>query len=412
MKTEEWVRAQVVASVHDEVWRFVTQAAQREEGALLEAAALLSMRPHELRTLAHIQFIASPEVGALLNEMPQLIRKLRSSTISEQETSAERVRGAIQWGPTLSGRAATGLPHLYVTTPARRAYDTPENQVLAFALQAIRATGRKTGWHRSAAPELGAQVRDTVAEAERWLRTRMLSGIRAEAPTPQVIARVRASRARKRYQSALDVVALHARYVRRLDRAALRQAVQNNALLTSKDDVLLELVSGFAIERALKKLGWEIHRPGLVAGGLFLTAKRGETRLGLYYQRAPSALARGSLYYAIQKQHPFKRAGPLRPDFVFEISHANHTRWLLVEVKGVERSVSDSARAAIHDLLAYRRAFDPVLAQGPSPYGLGIAWGSSLPPASDAEISLCTPDTVEAALEQVFGGPSTVGTIT
>lgn|GEM_PF-1422729 len=403
MKTQAWVRADVVASVHDDVWRFVSQAAQREEGALLEAAALLNMRPHELRTLAHIQFIVSPEVRRLLDAMPQLIRKLRTATISEQETSAERVRGAIQWGPTLSNRLATGLPHLYVTAPARRAYDTPENQVLAFALQAIRTTGRRTGWHRSASPELGARVRDTVAEAERWLRTRMLSKIRTDLPTPQLIARVRASRARGRYQPALDVAALHNRYIRRLDRDALRHAVQDNALVTSKDDRLLELVCGFAIERALKKLGWEIRRPGLVAGGLFLRAQRDDTRLDLYYQSTPKDLSKGSLYYTIQRQHPFSRAGALIPDFVFRINKTDQTRWLLVEVKGVERSVSGSARAALHDLLAYRRAFDPVLAEGMTPYGLGIAWGSSLSPSTNVEVSLCTPDTVEAVLAQLLG---------
>ncbi len=75
---------------------------------------------------------------------------------------------------------------------------------------------------------------------------------------------------------------------------------------------------------------------------------------------------------------------------------------MLIEVKGVERAVSDSARRALFDLLAYRRAYEESLADGPERYGLGIAWGSSLEPSQDAEIALCTPDTVERALEPLL----------
>ena len=71
---------------------------------------------------------------------------------------------------------------------------------------------------------------------------------------------------------------------------------------------------------------------------------------------------------------------------------------MLVEVKGVERSVVDSARAAINDLLAYRRAFEPVLGKQTEAYGIGIAWGADLEPKETAEIVLCTPDTIPGAL--------------
>lgn len=146
--------------------------------------------------------------------------------------------------------------------------------MLAFALAAIRATGRKTGWHRSADPGLGSRVRATVAEAERWLRTGMLSGLGAEVPGPHVIARVRASRARKRHQSAVDVVALHGRYVRRLDRPALLRAVEDNALLTTKDDVLLR-TQARAIAYAAKWGGAAaLNGPPRGAGGASSDAPR------------------------------------------------------------------------------------------------------------------------------------------
>ncbi len=401
MKRKAWERASVITSVRDDVWRFVTQTARHEHDVLLEASALLGMKPHEVRTLAQIQFIDSPEVDRLLRQMPTLIRRLRTTTVAETETSAERFRGSIQWAATFSARAATGLPHVYVTTPARRAFETPENQLLVFALDAIRSVGRKTGWHRSASAELGDRVRKRVAEADRWLRTRMLTELHPKPPTPQLRARVRASRHRPRYQAALDVVALHARYVRRLDRSALRSAIEEHALVTGKDDLLLELVCGFTLEHALKELGWEIEHLGLLQSGRFLTGRRDGSRIDLYYQHAPKELTAGSLYYTIQKHHPFKRAGPLIPDFVLRV-HGASPRWVLIEVKGVQRPVWESARAALLDLLAYRRAFDPVLADAEAPYGLGVAWGEAMQASADVEIALCTPDTVEDALARVL----------
>lgn len=71
----------------------------------------------------------------------------------------------------------------------------------------------------------------------------------------------------------------------------------------------------------------------------------------------------------------------------------------MIEVKGgLKRSVADSARAATLDLLAYRRAFAPVLDSQRDPYGLGYAWGEELKPVVESEVTLCTPDTLADSL--------------
>ena len=72
-------------------------------------------------------------------------------------------------------------------------------------------------------------------------------------------------------------------------------------------------------------------------------------------------------------------------------------------VKGLERKVEYSARAAALDLLGYRRAFSPALANQAEPYGLGYVWGSDLTPAIDSEVTLCTPDTLSEALTALLG---------
>jgi hypothetical protein len=92
-----------------------------------------------------------------------------------------------------------------------------------------------------------------------------------------------------------------------------------------------------------------------------------------------------------------------RPDLVIRRS-ADHTedRWLVIEVKGGERKVEQSARAAAFDLLAYRTAFETALSGVEGPFALGIAWGSGLEPAADEPIMLCTPDTIPDALKLLF----------
>lgn len=64
--------------------------------------------------------------------------------------------------------------------------------------------------------------------------------------------------------------------------------------------------------------------------------------------------------------------------------------------------VGHAARQALLDLLSYRRSFDAALTTGGRPYGLGVAWGGGLLSAGDAEVALCTPDTLHAAVRRII----------
>ena len=220
--------------------------------------------PAEVRYLAQLQFILSEPVGRLLEQMPLLIRRLTTTTNPEVEISAQRIRGAIRWSETFAQRAATGLPHVFVTAPTRRAFDTPENQTLAFALRAIAEFGRRTGWDKASTAGPAQLVAARVAEATRWRQARALIDVPANPPAPTTLARVRASRNRKRYQAALDVVELYQRYIARLDRSAIREAIEHHALIASRDSVLLELQCAFDTIRALRALGWASPGAGLL----------------------------------------------------------------------------------------------------------------------------------------------------
>jgi hypothetical protein len=271
-----------------------------------------------------------------------------------------------------------------------------------YCLDAIRESGRRTGWHQSRAHQAGREVRDRVEETERWLRHRTLTEVERRPVTGSTIARIRSGRNRRRYSSALDVARVYQSLLRRIDRPAIREAIQERALVTREDDVLLELLCAFRIEKALQDLGWKISRPGLVRSGRLIRARKATEIIDVYYQHAPNELAKGSIYGEVQQAHAFSGVGLLRPDLVLRYSANGHVRWLLIEVKGVQRSVEKSARQALLDLLAYRQAFSPVIDQQPGTYGLGIAWGADVQPATGCDIALCSPDTILTAIASVL----------
>lgn len=398
MRNVTWSREDAIQDVRRDIWRYVTAAARTDDDVALEAAALLQMPTSEIRTLAQIQFVLSQEVRTLLSGMPALLRRLTTTTERRTETSAERVRGPIVWNETFAARAATGLPHVFVTAPSQRAYDTAENRLLVFVLSQIANVGRRTGWHRSSSESVGVEVRRLVSESIRWLAARSLTELTPTAPTAATVTRVRASRRRRDYRAALGAYSLYKRFLSRLDRDAIRDAVENHALVTSRDPVLLELLCGFKLIKALRTAGWTAPPSGLVRTPLIFRGQRDGAVLDVFYQHTPPRLSTDSIYRGVQKAHAFGVAGGLIPDFVLHVRTGGEERWVLVEVKGVERTVADSARAALNDLLAYRRAFDPILRQQESAYGIGIAWGAEFEPQATREITLCSPDTIASAL--------------
>ena len=299
-------------------------------------------------------------------------------------------------------RSTSGLPHLYVTSPARRAYQTPENELLVFLLDAMVALGRGTGWQHSTSEGAGSFVRKRTAEAEHWRHSRMLAEVERREPSATKLARIANGRHRRRYQPVLDAYQVYRILVAQLDRQGIQRAVETHGLVTRDDPRLFELFCLFRILDALRELGWTLEKLRLFEGSLRLRGMRDGETLEFYYQNPPAELREGSIYRDVQQRHAL-RAGGLIPDFVIRRAVGNRVSWLLLEAKGGDRGVAKLARAALQDLLAYRRAFDSVLSLSASPYGVGVAWGERLDSAPGGEVVLCTPDTLLGALAKMLG---------
>ena len=199
----------------------------------------------------------------------------------------------------------------------------------------------------------------------------------------------------------MDAWNVYQRLVARLDRAAIRAAVESHGLVTRDDPTLFELVTTFRVIDEISAVGWTTQPLHLWQGALKLKARRGDEQLTLHYQYTPKSLAQGSHYAAVQKAHHLSLGG-LRPDLVLHRPARGDQQWLLIEVKGGERAVEQSARAALLDLLAYRRAYEPSLSNSDQ-YGVGVAYGAELLPETASEISIATPDFLQDALQPFLG---------
>lgn len=397
MRSLAWDRPSLIRRVRADIWRYLTPGAVFEDD-ILEAAALLKMQPREVRSLGAIQFLTCDEVGRLLDYVPLLLRRLASTTTHEEEVTADRIRGSIRWGRTIGLRYGSGAPNAYVTAPSRRAFQTPENQMLVLVLDAVVALGNEIGWSHSAAHEVGSLVARRVAAASRWQQSRMLLEVERRPVTPREVAQVRTGRSRLRYRPVLEAYSVYSRLVERLDRDAIRDAIEVQGLASREDSTIFEIYCTFEILRTLRSRGWGLARLGLFDGALRIEGRRALERIVVTYQSTPHLLRQESRYEKVQWIHGLAR-GVLRPDLVIWHTAGGPPRWLLIEIKGGTRRVDESARAAVRDLLAYRADFDRALSVQPAPYGVGIAWGAGLLPEPEGDILLCTPDAVSEVLE-------------
>ena len=117
MRHRAWDRDARIAEVRDRIWSYLSPASRFEMPGLLVAAALLKWPEADALRLAELQFLLSAEVGEFLQEMPRLVRRLATASARDEELTAERLQGPVDWNATLALRASAGSRHLFVTAP-------------------------------------------------------------------------------------------------------------------------------------------------------------------------------------------------------------------------------------------------------------------------------------------------------
>ena len=407
MRDLTWDRAARIGEVRDRIWSYLSPASRFEAPGLLVAGALLQWPQAEASRLGELQFLLCREVGDFLKGLPQLMRKLATTSDREEELSTQRIRGQVDWSRTLAMRNTAGSSDLYVTAPPRRVYQTPENELLVHVLDAIVRGGQRTGWARETHRQEPAQrIRERLADATRWQQNRMLSSIDRATPAPRAIARIRSGRNAQRYAAVFEAYDKLVALVEHMDRRAVREAVEDAGLVTAEEPILFELLITFRVIDALNTAGWTMAPFTLFAGHVHTTGSMPDGRqISFWYQTTPQDLAASSQYLDILESHAFTSSRRLRPDIVLRWTDLDgKQRWLLIECKLITkqpRAVSNAARQALADLLLYRSDFEAALSPTRGPYGLGVAWGEGLQPSLPSDVVLCTPDTLDHAIRHI-----------
>jgi hypothetical protein len=229
------------------------------------AEAMLGMGHGTVRTVAASLHATSPEVIALLFQMPVTLRSLGVATTNRSERCHGEIRGPVQWSETMSARGATaGALDLFVCTTTARAYDTPENRILVSALRSIVDAGRdvERGSPLTTAPagyDLARHARRNASLAVRYLDHRALSGVQPRKPTTKEIARVRASKRARTYLPAITVLERADETIGPLDVEGLADA-RTRRELTALADTL------DALERRGHPVSLHVRRAALVGG--------------------------------------------------------------------------------------------------------------------------------------------------
>ena len=186
--------------------------------------ALAGVPQRTARQVIGAAIAASDEATRLLAAMPQLVRNLSISTVTVPERCIGEIRGPILWSETLAARAASaGDTGVFVCSTVSRGHDTPENQLLVAALEAIVRGGadvdRFHGGLGKDEPSMLADARRHTDVAQRFLDHRTLIDVRSSRGSRRTRQRLSRDPRRRTYR---PVAAMLDRAAEPLDVATIR----------------------------------------------------------------------------------------------------------------------------------------------------------------------------------------------
>jgi len=399
MKTEAWSRPARLDQVRHELWDDLPETVEVAGDDVRLASALLRWYA-DIDHLGVLQFLMSDGVDELLVSGPGLIRTLATSSSRFQEITNEQLRGPVLWTETYSLRSASGNPALWVTAPARRDFQTAENRMFTAMLDEVVTLGtymldNVAGATASNAAPAWDVIRARVNEAEHLRQHRSLQEIERSTISARDIIRVKTGRARQRYEPVVAAYEEYATHVNRFEVEMVRDALERVGVDLATDATLMAVLTLLRMIDALPWAGWSARPLGFVQNAVQVRARSADNRkLTLHYREVPEAMRLGA--------KDFSR-GMDQPEMVMRwLSSDGVDRWLTVACVLDETAHDGGASTAVERLRSYQQTFAPALAGQKATVGLGVVWGSGLDADLSADVTVCTPDRLPAAVETLL----------
>lgn len=364
---EPGVRAVMLSEVEGLLPAFLSAASIERDGPVRAAVELLDLPESDLRRVLAVHLLLSRPIRALVTALPGGIRRPLTSSVRPR-VAGRTVSSGIDWAATARYRATSSpFNDVWVTRPANRVFDIPENRALAWILQTIEERGAIAVPPLGDAPGAwGDEIRSLTGAVQRARRAAWLEGVPATWPGDDAYLRLRADRMGFYRIRVTDA----ARHLRRLLIAPspddIVDALSQRFFEPQYDWKLFEIAVLMRICRSLATIGARVNPTRLFHEGKnrpFAAYRVSSTReVRLWYQAWPPATKPSELSDAIH--HYELPSGGNRPDIVVEIVDSGHpSRAIVMELKA-SRS-GPYLGSGLSQLLSYLRD-RPTLFAGPA----------------------------------------------
>jgi hypothetical protein len=336
---------------------FLSAAAVERSGPVNASLELLRLPESDLRRVLAVHAMLAAQVRAFVSALPLGIRRpITSST--RPRVAGRTVTSGIDWAATVRHRAtASPVGGIWVTRPANRIFDTPENRALAWVLQTLEERSLIAVPHATESPGAwGEEIRSMTGSIRRSRQTAWLEAIPTTWPGDDVYLRLKADRMGFYHTNVSDA----ARYLRRIIGSPtpgdIVDALCELYFEPTQDWRLFEIAVLMRICRSLTTVGERIGATRLFIDGRIRPFARYRINsireVRIWYQAwppetAPSALDDAVRYYELP-------SGGNRPDIVIELVETGISRRAFI----LELKASASApymSGGLSQLLGYLR---------------------------------------------------------
>jgi len=351
---QEELRQVYLAEIQAWLPAFLSGATVERLEPLGQVAELLALSERDLRAVLAVHLLLQDGVERFVGNLAAGLRGPATSS-SRPRQSSRAVAGGIDWAATVRARA-TGSPleGAFVTRPAVRLFDVPENRVLAWT---VRELVRLSGLASVATSSSGSagwvgRLRSGEDVLGRARRTAWLRALPVQCPSTADVASLAVSRSYFYKVLLADA----AKVLRRYERPSVADVT---ALLTtrwfqpSRDWQLFELTVLLRLYRAFDAAGKRRRvRPlGHTRGPFASFDLPDDVLVSLWYQSWPASSGPSEQLDAARRYSV--KTGGSRPDIVIEVHTAERSSALLLELKATRSG--EYLGAGLLQLLAYLR---------------------------------------------------------
>lgn len=336
---------------------FLSAASVERDGPINAAVELIGLPESDLRRVLAVHMMLTEPVRRFIADLPAGIRRPITSSVRPR-IAGRTVTSAIDWAATARHRATSSpLGDIWVTRPANRIFDIPENRALAWLLRNLEERGTlAVPSSRESVGAWGEEIRAMTALVHAARRVAWLEGVPAEWPGDEAYFRLGADRMGFYRLRVTEAV----RYLRNLlispSPEDIVEALSQRYFEPRQDWKLFEIAVLLRIANALAGVGTRLSGARLFSEGrrrpfaVYAVGAHREVRV--WYQVWPPSTGPSELDDAIR--HYELPSGGRRPDIVIEImDHGQSTKAFLLELKASSSSAYLSS--GFSQLLGYLR---------------------------------------------------------